>query len=126
MGIVLSVVVPLGLAVTLVWLRKRKHPSRERLPSSNNRHADGDAFQGIEIVAARDACDAVRHLEGKRFLSRSAPRLPLNDCTMSRCDCTFKKIGDRRADIRRWSDYGVETALFAGDERRSRDMDRRT
>lgn len=42
------------------------------------------------------ACDAVKAIEGNRFLSRDIPVLPLQDCTSPNCTCSYTRYHDRR------------------------------
>lgn len=60
-------------------------------------------FHCVEVkcyIDAYDACDAVKEIHGKRFLSSEAPSLPLPECNQ-KCRCHFKHHEDRRSDERR-------------------------
>lgn len=61
-----------------------------------------DAWKAVVIVPGDLACAAAKESSGKRFLARSAPRLPLAECTnQDRCKCKYQHYGDRRSDRRR-------------------------
>lgn len=61
-----------------------------------------DAWKAVVILPGDPACAAARELSGKRFLARSAPRLPLAECTnQDSCKCKYRHYGDRRSDQRR-------------------------
>jgi hypothetical protein len=67
-----------------------------------------DAWKAVAILAGDSACAAARDMRGKRFLSRTAPRLPLPDCTkQDKCECKYKHLPDRRGGSRRTGDDGV-------------------
>jgi hypothetical protein len=55
-------------------------------------------FQAAAITSndSKCACDAVKQLEGRRFLAREAPLLPLQDCTSPACTCSYTRYRDRR------------------------------
>jgi hypothetical protein len=64
-------------------------------------------YKAVVIVAAEEACAAAGQLRGKRFLSRNAPRLPLQECTrQDQCECKYRHLGDRRGPPRRAGDEG--------------------
>ena len=66
-------------------------------------------YHGVSIQPAGDcACEAVAALEGVRFLSDEAPRLPLDECqSKDRCHCIYRHFEDRRSELRRDSDIGL-------------------
>jgi hypothetical protein len=65
------------------------------------------SWRGIRVVAGPGACDAARRAEGKRVLTKEAPRLPLRDCDrQDTCQCTYRHLTDRRGDLRRTADSG--------------------
>ncbi|MEH6589777.1 MAG: hypothetical protein V7746_05965 [Halioglobus sp.] len=55
-------------------------------------------FQAASITSngSKCSCDAVKQIEGSRFLSREAPLLPLQDCTSPNCTCSYTRYRDRR------------------------------
>ena len=84
-------------------------------------------FHAVSIRPGVFACAAARELEGQRFLSGTAPRIPLPGCDASDCTCRFAHHADRRAGEDRRSLYrssiGIDIASL-GVEKRS-DHDRR-
>src|SRR5688572_29516897 len=76
-------------------------------------------YQSIGIYHGTVCCAAAKEVEGYRFLSRSAPQLPLADCTMrSGCTCRYIKFQDRRGGSRRLVEFGLKPTLFAASEKR--------
>ena len=84
----------------------------------------GGRFGGVEIRMRKGACSAARALEGKRFLAKNAPELPLSSCDAQRCACSFTKLSDRRTDARRFQQGGLTASLFQATNRRNK-RDRR-
>jgi hypothetical protein len=84
-------------------------------------------FHAVSIRPGPFACKAARALEGQRFLSGTAPRIPLPGCDASDCTCRFSHHADRRVGEDRRSLYrssiGIDIASL-GAEKRS-DHDRR-
>jgi hypothetical protein len=65
-------------------------------------------FHGIAIEPGDCACDAVLAIDGERYLSDEAPRLPLDGCSdPQRCRCVYRHFADRRTDTRREADLGL-------------------
>jgi hypothetical protein len=77
-------------------------------------------YHAVSIVAGSQACEAAKALQGRRFLSKEAPRLPIEGCTSGNCHCHYAHHEDRRALVRRIAD-GREGPLgpqYVGRERR--------
>jgi hypothetical protein len=84
-------------------------------------------FQAISIFRGVHACPLAKRFSDHRFLAKDAPQLPLTGCTMARtCQCRFLKHKDRRADSRRFMEFGASHRSFLGQERRLRGGRRRT
>ena len=67
-----------------------------------------EPWKAVAILADDSACAAAKELQGKRFLSRNAPRLPLPECTkQDRCECKYRHLRDRRGPPRRTGDEGT-------------------
>ena len=106
------------LAAAACWWRSRPPPAVQ-VPARATRAAQ--RFAAVEIRRRSGACAAAHALDGERFLANQAPALPLSGCTKARCDCTFAKLSDRRADERRWGDHeGLSAAMFNQTERRTK------
>lgn len=85
-------------------------------------------FRATAIRPGREACAAVRALAGSRYLVSEAeiPGLPLPDCDIPRCSCTYEKFPDRRDDEEdRRGPAGMQQRLReqggGGDRRSGRD-----
>jgi len=62
-------------------------------------------WQAVSKVPGAGACAAVQELRGKRFLTSTAPRLPLTVCNNQvRCQCKYTRYTDRRGSPRRAED----------------------
>ena len=84
-------------------------------------------FHAVSIRPGTFACKAARELEGERFLSGTAPRIPLPDCDASDCSCRFAHHDDRRRSDDRRSPFPPIIGLdpgSTGQDQRS-DSDRR-
>lgn len=94
---------------------KAKQPAKMSSPSQVR------PFQAISVHHGTICCATAKQISGYRFLARSAPQLPLSDCTMrEKCECCYLKHKDRRGDSRRLNDYGLKQQLFAAKEQRIR------
>ncbi|MFQ5982474.1 MAG: hypothetical protein ACE5KS_03775, partial [Woeseiaceae bacterium] len=91
----IAAVVVLALIIFLVRRKKpvsQERPAAERPASA----APSSEFHAVSIKFASSACSAAKALEGKRFLSGAAPRIPLPDCDVLECKCRFIHHEDRR------------------------------
>jgi hypothetical protein len=70
------------------------------------------AFHAVSVLPCPGACGAAREIEGKRFLSRQAPILPLKGCDKAACRCRYEHHEDRRKGPRRARDFGVAIAVW--------------
>jgi len=71
-------------------------------------------FHAVSIRPGPFACRVARELEGQRYLSNSAPRIPLPGCDASDCSCRFAHHPDRRAGDERRTPYPPSIGLDAG------------
>jgi hypothetical protein len=79
------------------WFLRRKIDAEARTPGRAVEHRRiGNPYHAVSIEPGPRACEAVRKLEGERFLSTSAPMLPLGDCGSSNCECRYAHHSDRR------------------------------
>lgn len=83
---------------------------------------DTRKYHCVVITYSNDACEAVRRLEGQRFLSAEAPRLPLQGCGAESCPCRYVHYNDRREEDRRhpYGCYRSTPPTTIGQERRNR------
>jgi len=82
-------------------------------------------YRAVSIILGDAPCSAVHRFTRRRFLSRSAPPLPLPSCDSENCTCHFRRHQDRRAGPRRRSDIGVMSAPWSGAEKRRPSRGRR-
>ena len=85
-------------------------------------------YRGVQIIAGdENCCRAARILDGQRFLTDEIPKLPLDQCDVSACRCSYKLFDDRRTDERRLSDFGYDIVgeLRTDDSNRGGGGDRR-
>ena len=121
----------------LVWLfiRRRASTAEKKPEPSTTARRENSPFHAVSIQFASNACMAAREMEGRRFLSSAAPRLPLPDCNVLECNCRFVHHPDRRTGRDRRSPFGPGgfgggTGSFetekrqGGDRRRRRDEDK--
>lgn len=111
----------------LAWLfiRRRatnKDKSRPKVQTSTKK----SAYHAVSIKFTGNACEAAREMEGLRFLSSAAPRLPLPDCDVLDCSCRFAHHQDRRARQDRRSPFGPggiggSTGKYTQEQRQGKD-----
>ena len=93
----------------LIWLfiRRRQEAEKKTEKKPAQRVSQkSTAFHAVSIKFASNACKAARDLEGRRFLSSAAPRLPLPECDVLECNCRFVHHKDRRTGKDRRSPFG--------------------
>jgi len=69
-------------------------------------------WRATSVVHDEKACDAVKAIGGKRFLDtdRNIPKLPLPNCSATRCNCKYASHEDRRDST---EDRRIPNALHA-------------
>ena len=76
-------------------------------------------YHAVSIVPAPpQACQEVKALIRRRFLSTDAPALPLLGCSLRACLCVYKHHDDRRITQRRAADRGGAGRIGNAGERR--------
>jgi len=86
-------------------------------------------YHAVSINFKECACEAVKALADKRFLTSAAPSIPLPDCDKTRCQCSYTHHNDQRSEDERRSVHGLQTELYpqtTGSERRLRRGRRKT
>ncbi len=73
-------------------------------------------WHAVAIVPGARACAAAEGCRGRRFLSKEAPRLPLQECNTAECRCKYRHYEDRRGPPRRGE--GKKGAPRTTDDRR--------
>ncbi len=126
MGLSMAIVGIAVLALVFFFIR-RSGPAPEKRPAAARpaKASSTTAFHAVSIKFASSACSAAKSLEGKRFLSSAAPRIPLPDCDELECKCRFVHYSDRREDDDRRNPYraGIagETGKHAQEQRQGPD-----
>jgi hypothetical protein len=112
----------------LVWLfiRRRQATSNQKSQPAPRKSTRNSAYHAVSIKFSGNACKAAREMEGHRFLSSSAPRLPLPDCDVQDCSCRFAHHQDRRSRQDRRSPFGPggiagSTGKYTQEQRQGKD-----
>lgn len=87
-------------------LRRRQSSSAPSTKPPADHSTAESKYHAVSIKFASNACKAAREMEGRRFLSGAAPRLPLPECDVNDCRCRFVHHKDRRAGRDRRSPFG--------------------
>ncbi len=123
------------LVIGWLFLRRGKKPSTapNKMERRTTTSLDDTAYHAVAIKTSPKACDAAMKLDGKRFLSSTAPNIPLPDCDVVDCQCRFMHYKDRRGNVDRRSVFSssglsATTGKFEqerrhGDDRRAEDED---
>jgi hypothetical protein len=97
-----------------------EHHAKKPAPiaGAKRSRAAGD-FRSVSVEPSLICCSAALRVAGKPYLSRQAPRLPLESCTMpTSCSCKFRKNVDRREGDRRLFGAIETNRWFAGRDKR--------
>ena len=87
----------LVLLVAVAWfLRQRQAGTNQKARPTGRSSSSNSAYHAVSIKFPSNACKAAREMEGRRFLSTAAPRLPLPNCQSLECSCRFVHHKDRR------------------------------
>ncbi len=85
------------IVVMFFALRKRESGSAQGQSAQRPKSSGSDeTFHAVSIRFVQSSCAAAKGMDGKRFLSSAAPRLPLPDCDVLECKCKFVHHKDRR------------------------------
>ncbi len=136
MNTVLIIIVIIAMVGAYAVYRNRKTGSNVRPDQSPSRKIanKGDSmYHAVSLKFSATACQAAIDMNGRRFLSGVAPKIPLPGCDSTECKCRFVHHDDRRSEEDRRSMYGQniginKAAQFADEkratgERRSRSSD---
>ena len=112
----------------LAWLfiRRRQAANKDKSQPAARTSTKNTAYHAVSIKFTGNACTAAREMEGRRFLSTAAPRLPLPDCDVHDCSCRFAHHPDRRDKQDRRSPFGPggfggSTGKYAQEQREGKD-----
>ncbi len=86
------------LVLLVAWLFIRSRQSKKTVAAKPRRRVPGSkkSYHAVSIKFDSRACMAAKTMEGQRYLSSEAPRLPLPDCDVTECLCHFAHHKDRR------------------------------
>lgn len=113
----------------LAWLFVRRRQGTENKTGEKPAQyasQKSTAYHAVSIKFTGNACKAARDLEGRRFLSSAAPRLPLPECDVLECNCRFAHHQDRRTGKDRRSPFapsgfGGGSGRYEQEQRKGRD-----
>ena len=118
-------IVVIALVVTYVVLRKRKSGNNVRPDEKQSTASNPESsFHAVSLKFSVNACQAARDMDGRRFLSGVAPRIPLPGCDANECRCKFVHHSDRRSRESRRSPF-MEGGVTAQLRREQRDSSER-
>ena len=88
----------MALVLLVAWLFIRRRQSKKPVAAKPRRRVSGSkkSYHAVSIKFESRACMAAKTMEGQRYLSSEAPRLPLPDCDVTECLCHFAHHKDRR------------------------------
>ena len=127
MDVVLSLVIIAVLLGVLLIMRRQKSSGNRRPPTPRTKPGKPDtAFHAVSIVYASNACETAKNMQGRRFLSSAAPKLPLSECDVLECKCRFVHHKDRRKGDDRRNPYlhqfgGGDTGTHQQEQRKARE-----
>lgn len=107
MNMFIGIVAVVVLLLVFVFVRKPKAETKSRLGGRRQSVSKPDpAFHAVSLGFPKNACDAAKAMEGRRFLSTAAPKIPLPECDAVECKCRFVHHKDRRSGDDRRDPYG--------------------
>jgi hypothetical protein len=112
-------------ALVLLYLFVKRRGVKENIRPDERRSTSnkpGSKFHAVSIKFKNNACEAAKKMEGRRFLSGAAPRIPLPGCDVLECRCRFIHHADRRRGEDRRNPYGQG---FGGDSTGSYEAEQR-
>jgi hypothetical protein len=125
MGVTISIVLTVILIALIVMSRRNQVTDDNRAAHAGHGQARRNTqFHAVSIQSVDSACEAAKGIQGQRFLSSAAPRLPLPECDAAECRCRFAHHKDRRSGEDRRGSHArnmiADTGGFDGKERRYR------
>ena len=124
---VMALILVFLLAIWLLVRRRQSATYEQTKPAARVSQA-GTVYHAVSIKFSGQACESAKELDGRRFLSSAAPKLPLPKCDVLECNCKFVHYKDRRTGNDRRSPFGpsgfgsgtgsYEKEQRAGDDRR--------
>lgn len=115
MSLTTAILAILILAAVFFFARRQRSAPRQKPAQARPAKATPTSeFHAVSIKYASTACSAAKSLDGKRFLSTAAPKLPLPDCDVLECSCRFVHHADRRDGDERRDQYRAGIAGETG------------
>ncbi len=95
------------IALLLIWIYLRMNQGRSSGSSDDRKlpATDRGEFHAVAIRFSEHACAAAKRHAGERFLASESPELPLQDCDVAKCECSFAHYDDRRSGYDRRSPF---------------------
>jgi hypothetical protein len=120
----IAIAVLLGLLLFVRRNAKKENVRPDELTKTTT--LKNTKFHAVSIRFAPNACAAAKNMEGRRFLSSAAPKIPLPECDATECKCRFKHHQDRRAGDDRRNAWGqgfgsAATGQYPKEQRKGRD-----
>lgn len=84
------------------------------------REGNANPWHAVSVLPCAGACHAAQEAFGLRYLSKTAPTLPLVGCDVAACTCRYRHHDDRRQAPRRSGDIWSFGGSFKGPERREK------
>ena len=105
---VVTSLIAIAVLLVVLWFVRRSSKSSNVSPDEGRKVAavSNSKFHAVSIRFGSNACQAARKLEGRRYLSSAAPKLPLSECDTTGCQCRFKHHTDRRSGDDRRNAWG--------------------
>lgn len=63
---------------------------------NNDATREAHRYAAVSVHTAQGSCHPAQQIKGVRYLSDEAPALPLANCPMAKCHCTYIHHTDRR------------------------------
>lgn len=109
----LGSIIALTLICGFIYFIHHKAERRHSYSGHHHKHAaeNRSRFHCVEAHHPPQCCNAVKDIEGKRFLSAEAPILPVKGCDNPHCHCDYVHHDDRRSENRR-TDLGIQHDMY--------------
>lgn len=124
MKIFIGIFVVVVLLLYYVFVHRPKSAPKARPVERRPALTQPDSsFHAVSLKFPPTACEAAKAMDGRRFLSSAAPRLPLPECKSLECKCRFVHHKDRRIGDDRRNPYvqgfgGASTGNYEKEQRK--------
>lgn len=112
----------MGFSLSSWFFRKRVQAEVELSGRPVQTHRVVNPYHAVSIIPGPRSCEASQKMQGVRFLSNEAPKLPLPGCGTVNCKCRYAHHTDRResSDRRNRDVWNPLVAVSMNDRRHSR------